>query len=119
VQEEASSEGEEASSGSQKAGGGVDPYLMELHEDRQLLELLDVKVEDAAVGMLLLEALSINALWDFGIVFEQVRPQLRICCMHLVIGTSRKDAASSWSYSIGHTLMCCLSRARSGHVPTF
>jgi hypothetical protein len=94
----------------------VDAYLKELHEDRQLLELLDVKVEDAAVGMLLLEALCINALWDFGIVFEQVRAQLRICCMRLVTGTSGKDAAGVlvpfyWNY--WNTRSCVAS---PGHV---
>lgn len=48
-------------------------YLKELLQDEELLALLGVSAQHAAQGLLLLEALSINALWDFGITFERVR----------------------------------------------
>lgn len=47
-------------------------YLQALLEDDELLELLNASPEDVAQGLLVLEALSINALWDFGIPFQQV-----------------------------------------------
>ena len=51
----------------------ADVYSKELLQDEELLALLGVSAQHAAQGLLLLEALSINALWDFGIPFERVR----------------------------------------------
>ena len=56
------------------AGQVMDVYLQELMHDEDLLEVLGVSGAEAARCLLVLEALSVNALWDFGIPFEQVRP---------------------------------------------